>query len=152
MEAHLHMWLSLLVRWSHFIVGIAWIGASFYFNWLENHLQRQNQPEGTAGDLWAVHGGGFYYLKKFAVAPGTASTHPALVQVGGLYHVDQRYGVAGHRVLLECTDLYAEPGDQRDLAPRRPSLSGSCPCCPAGFSMTSFAVHHCPARSGCWQY
>ena len=70
MEAHLHMWLSLLVRWSHFIVGVAWIGASFYFNWLENHLQRQNQPEGTAGDLWAVHGGGFYYLKKFAVAPG----------------------------------------------------------------------------------
>jgi uncharacterized membrane protein len=70
MEAHLHMWLSLLVRWSHFIVGVAWIGASFYFNWLENHLQRQNRPEGTAGDLWAVHGGGFYYLKKFAVAPG----------------------------------------------------------------------------------
>ena len=70
MEAHLHMWLSLLLRWSHFIVGVAWIGASFYFNWLENHLQRQNPPEDTAGDLWAVHGGGFYYLKKFAVAPG----------------------------------------------------------------------------------
>jgi uncharacterized membrane protein len=70
MEAHLHMWLSLLVRWAHLIVGIAWIGASFYFNWLENHLHRQNQPEDTAGDLWAVHGGGFYYLKKFAVAPG----------------------------------------------------------------------------------
>ncbi len=70
MESHLHMWLGLLIRWAHFIVGIAWIGASFYFNWLENHLQRQNQPEGTAGDLWAVHGGGFYYLKKFAVAPG----------------------------------------------------------------------------------
>ncbi|NOR19872.1 MAG: hypothetical protein GQ538_07255, partial [Xanthomonadales bacterium] len=69
MEAHLHMWLGLLVRWAHFIVGIAWIGASFYFNWLENHLQRQNRPEGIAGDLWAVHGGGFYYLKKFAVAP-----------------------------------------------------------------------------------
>ena len=70
MEAHLQMWLGLLVRWAHFIVGIAWIGASFYFNWLENHLQRENQQEGTAGDLWAVHGGGFYYLKKFAVAPG----------------------------------------------------------------------------------
>ncbi len=77
MEAHLHMWLSLLVRWSHFIVGIAWIGASFYFNWLENHLRRQNTPEDTAGDLWAVHGGGFYYLKKFAVAPAElpASLH-----------------------------------------------------------------------------
>ena len=64
------MWLALLLRWAHFIVGIAWIGASFYFNWLENHLQRQHQPEDTAGDLWAVHGGGFYYLKKLAVAPG----------------------------------------------------------------------------------
>lgn len=69
MEAHLHMWLDLLVRWTHFIVGIAWIGASFYFNWLENHLQREHQPDETAGDLWAVHGGGFYYLKKLAVAP-----------------------------------------------------------------------------------
>ena len=69
MQAHLHMWLELLVRWTHFIVGIAWIGASFYFNWLENHLQRTGRPEGMAGDLWAVHGGGFYYLKKFAVAP-----------------------------------------------------------------------------------
>jgi len=64
------MWLGLLVRWAHFIVGIAWIGASFYFNWLENHLERQNRPDDMAGDLWAVHGGGFYYLKKFAVAPG----------------------------------------------------------------------------------
>jgi uncharacterized membrane protein len=69
MQAHLYMWLELLVRWAHLIVGIAWIGASFYFNWLENHLQRQGRPEGIAGDLWAVHGGGFYYLKKFAVAP-----------------------------------------------------------------------------------
>lgn len=70
MEAHLHMWLALLVRWAHFIVGVAWIGASFYFNWLENHLQRENQQDGASGDLWAVHGGGFYYLKKFALLPG----------------------------------------------------------------------------------
>jgi len=69
MQAHLYMWFELLIRWAHLIVGIAWIGASFYFNWLENHLQRQARPEGIAGDLWAVHGGGFYYLKKFAVAP-----------------------------------------------------------------------------------
>ncbi|MEE8340216.1 MAG: urate hydroxylase PuuD [Xanthomonadales bacterium] len=69
MEAYLQEWLSLLLRWAHFITGVAWIGASFYFNWLENHLERQNAQGGIAGDLWAVHGGGFYYLQKFQVAP-----------------------------------------------------------------------------------
>jgi uncharacterized membrane protein len=71
MEAYLHDWLSLLLRWVHFITGVAWIGASFYFNWLENHLERQNAAEGLAGDLWAVHGGGFYHLEKYQVAPAT---------------------------------------------------------------------------------
>ncbi len=69
MEAYLQEWVSLLLRWAHFVTGVAWIGASFYFNWLENHLERQNARGGIAGDLWAVHGGGFYYLQKFQVAP-----------------------------------------------------------------------------------
>jgi uncharacterized membrane protein len=70
MEAHIAEWLNLLVRWIHFIIGVAWIGASFYFNWLENHLNRQSpQEKGIAGHLWAVHGGGFYYLKKFTNGP-----------------------------------------------------------------------------------
>ncbi len=70
MEAHIHEWLNLLVRWIHFIVGIAWIGASFYFNWLENNLDRKPpQDDGIAGNLWAVHGGGFYHLKKFSTGP-----------------------------------------------------------------------------------
>ncbi len=68
--AWLQDWLSLLLRWSHFIVGIAWIGASFYFNWLENQLERRFKPDDPlAGDLWAVHGGGFYYLQKYRLAP-----------------------------------------------------------------------------------
>jgi uncharacterized membrane protein len=71
MEAYLHEWLSLLLRWAHFITGVAWIGASFYFNWLENHLERQHAAGGIAGDLWAVHGGGFYHLEKYQVAPST---------------------------------------------------------------------------------
>ena len=70
MEAHIAEWLNLLVRWIHFIVGVAWIGASFYFNWLENHLNRQPpQEKGIDGNLWAVHGGGFYHLKKFTNGP-----------------------------------------------------------------------------------
>ncbi len=75
MEAHVSEWLNLLLRWTHFIVGIAWIGASFYFNWLENHLDRTSpQEEGIAGNLWAVHGGGFYYLKKFSTGPDQLPT------------------------------------------------------------------------------
>ena len=70
MEAHIHEWVNLLLRWLHFTVGIAWIGASFYFNWLENNLERKaRQEEGIAGTLWAVHGGGFYHLRKFSTAP-----------------------------------------------------------------------------------
>lgn len=69
MEAHLHDWLNLAVRWLHIVTGIAWIGASFYFNWLENHLEREGKGEGIAGSLWAIHGGGFYYLEKYQVAP-----------------------------------------------------------------------------------
>ena len=70
MEGWLHDWVSILLRWAHFITGIAWIGASFYFNWLENQLQRRSDgADPIAGDLWAVHGGGFYYLQKFRVSP-----------------------------------------------------------------------------------
>jgi uncharacterized membrane protein len=68
-ETWLQDWLSLLLRWAHFITGVAWIGASFYFNWLENQLERRVGDDPIAGDLWAVHGGGFYYLQKFRVAP-----------------------------------------------------------------------------------
>ena len=70
MEAHLHEWANLLVRWIHVITGIAWIGASFYFNWLENNLEREGKAGGIAGNLWAIHGGGFYFVQKYEVAPG----------------------------------------------------------------------------------
>ena len=64
-------WLNLGVRWIHMIVGIAWIGASFYFVWLENNLNRSNPREGLSGDLWAIHGGGIYHLEKYKLAPPT---------------------------------------------------------------------------------
>lgn len=73
MEAYLIDWLNLLVRWLHFIAGVAWIGASFYFVWLDNHLEAPKQPEddskGVGGELWSVHGGGFYHAQKYRVAP-----------------------------------------------------------------------------------
>jgi len=70
-QAHLMEWLNLGVRWIHMIVGIAWIGASFYFVWLENNLNRSNPREGLSGDLWAIHGGGIYHLEKYKLAPPT---------------------------------------------------------------------------------
>ena len=71
MDAHLTEWLNLGIRWIHMIVGIAWIGASFYFVWLENNLNRSNPREGLSGDLWAIHGGGIYHLEKYKLAPPT---------------------------------------------------------------------------------
>jgi len=68
-EAHLTEWLNLGIRWIHMITGIAWIGASFYFVWLENNLNRSNPREGLSGDLWAIHGGGIYHLEKYKLAP-----------------------------------------------------------------------------------
>jgi uncharacterized membrane protein len=67
-EAYLLDWLSLLLRWAHLVVGIAWIGASFYFIWLDDHLEPSSDPK-LAGELWAVHGGGFYRAEKFKGAP-----------------------------------------------------------------------------------
>jgi uncharacterized membrane protein len=73
MSAYVVDWLSLLGRWVHLITGIAWIGASFYFVWLDNHLMPPADVElsrkGVGGELWAVHGGGFYNAQKYRVAP-----------------------------------------------------------------------------------
>ena len=63
-------WLNLLVRWAHLIVGIGWIGTSFYFIALDLSLRRREvMREGVAGTAWEVHGGGFYHVEKFVTAP-----------------------------------------------------------------------------------
>ncbi|MBL9213296.1 MAG: urate hydroxylase PuuD [Opitutaceae bacterium] len=76
MDAHLFEFLSLLLRWLHIIAGVAWIGASFYFIWLDNSLDppapgSEQARKGVSGELWAVHGGGFYNPQKYAVAPAS---------------------------------------------------------------------------------
>ncbi|RYF87798.1 MAG: hypothetical protein EOO03_09900 [Chitinophagaceae bacterium] len=69
-------WLNIVVRLLHISFGIAWIGASFYFVFLENALNRtKNVREELAGNLWAIHGGGFYYLEKYKVAPKVIPRH-----------------------------------------------------------------------------
>jgi uncharacterized membrane protein len=61
-------WLSLLARWAHVVTAIAWIGASFYFIWLDDKLEASSDPK-IAGELWAIHGGGFYRAEKFRLGP-----------------------------------------------------------------------------------
>jgi uncharacterized membrane protein len=73
MAAYVVDWLNLLARWLHVIAGIAWIGSSFYFIWLDNHLESPRDPDdgakGVGGEVWSVHGGGFYHAQKYKVAP-----------------------------------------------------------------------------------
>jgi uncharacterized membrane protein len=71
--AYLLDWLAFLGRGLHVVAGIAWIGASFYFIWLDNHLTAPADPaasdRGVGGELWAVHGGGFYHAQKYRAGP-----------------------------------------------------------------------------------
>ena len=73
MEGYLLEWLNLLGRWVHLVTGIAWIGASFYFVWLDNSLEEPkldaDKDLGVGGEVWSVHGGGFYHAQKYKVAP-----------------------------------------------------------------------------------
>ena len=73
MEAYVLDWVNLLLRWAHVIVAIAWIGSSFYFVFLDNSLTKPEaadlKAKGVDGELWAVHGGGFYHPQKYMVAP-----------------------------------------------------------------------------------
>jgi uncharacterized membrane protein len=72
-ESYIVDWLNLGVRWLHFIAGVAWIGASLYFVMLDMSLKPPRNPadakRGVAGELWAVHGGGFYVSQKFRTGP-----------------------------------------------------------------------------------
>jgi uncharacterized membrane protein len=72
-------WGNLLLRWAHVIVAIAWIGSSFYFVFLDSSLTKPTSEElkakGVDGELWAVHGGGFYNPQKYLVAPKTLPEH-----------------------------------------------------------------------------
>ncbi|MGQ3038485.1 MAG: urate hydroxylase PuuD, partial [Neoaquamicrobium sediminum] len=69
-------WLSFGVRWLHVVTAIAWIGSSFYFIALDLGLvRRDGMPEGAHGEEWQVHGGGFYHIQKYLVAPARMPEH-----------------------------------------------------------------------------
>lgn len=72
MEIYLVDWFSVIVRWLHLITGIAWIGASLHFIWLDNSLEPPSddkKAEGIKGELWSIHGGGIYNFARYQLAP-----------------------------------------------------------------------------------
>ena len=79
MESYYLDWANLLLRWAHVITAIAWIGASFYFVMLDNSLEKPQDKEslakGVSGEQWAVHGGGFYNMQKYGLAPKVLPDH-----------------------------------------------------------------------------
>ena len=79
MESYLLDWANLLLRWVHVVTAIAWVGSSFYFVFLDSSLtppqDEDLKRQGVSGELWALHGGGFYHPVKFAGAPPTLPAH-----------------------------------------------------------------------------
>ena len=79
MESYLLDWANLLLRWVHVITAIAWVGSSFYFVFLDSSLtpavDEDLKRQGVSGELWAVHGGGFYHPVKFALSPPKLPEH-----------------------------------------------------------------------------
>jgi uncharacterized membrane protein len=79
MESYILDWANLLLRWVHVITAIAWIGSSFYFVFLDSSLTPPEdddlKKQGVSGELWAVHGGGFYHPVKFNVSPPKLPSH-----------------------------------------------------------------------------
>ena len=89
MDPILHEWGSFLIRWTHVIAAIAWIGASFYFMHLDASIRPAGDiPKGKGGEAWEVHGGGFYQVRKWLVAPETlpagAEERRVLAPLGGM--------------------------------------------------------------------
>lgn len=74
MAAFLGEWMNLAVRWVHVISGIMWIGSSLFFNWLDRHLAKSERAR-VEGELWMVHGGGFYQVEKYMVVPERMPPH-----------------------------------------------------------------------------
>ena len=79
MESYLLDWANLLLRWVHVVTAVAWVGSSFYFVFLDSSLtppqDEDLKRQGVSGELWALHGGGFYHPVKFAGAPPTLPAH-----------------------------------------------------------------------------
>lgn len=109
MELHYTEWAHLALRWFHLVAGISWIGSSFYFMWLDSHLEEPTPPEpDVEGSLWMVHSGGFYQVEKRLIKPGgmPKTLHwfkweAALTWLSGMFLLGIVYYLAGGVLLLD---------------------------------------------------
>jgi uncharacterized membrane protein len=102
MYAVLHEWGGQLIRWTHVVAAIAWIGASFYFMHLDASLRSIREiPEGKGGEAWEVHGGGFYQVRKYLIAPEVMPDHL-------IWHKWQSYATWLSGFALLCWVYYAQ--------------------------------------------
>jgi hypothetical protein len=143
MEYDVTTWLNLSLRWLHVIAGVAWIGASFYFVWLDNNLRAPvPQKDGVKGELWAVHGGGFYHSQKYMTAPAHMPDHlhwfkweAYTTWLSGFALLIVLYYVGAPVYLIDAVQARLQPGRRHrhgpGLHPRRPAgLRGPVPLAP----------------------
>ena len=102
MDPILHEWGGFMIRWTHVVAAIAWIGASFYFMHVDANIQPiPDIPEGKGGEAWEVHGGGFYQVRKYLVAPERMPEHLQ-------WHYWQSYSTWLSGFALLCWVYYAQ--------------------------------------------
>ena len=125
MDPILQEWGSFLLRWVHVITAIAWIGASFYFMHLDASLKpARDIPAGKGGEAWEVHGGGFYQVQKYMVAPPHMPEHL-------IWHKWQAYStwISGFFLLVWIyyfsSDLYLIDPAVREISPALASSMSS---------------------------
>ena len=136
-------WLNLLIRWLHVIAAIAWIGASFYFVLLDQSLEAPTKVEdlrdGVGGELWEVHGGGFYHVKKYKVAPPVLPEHLAWFKWEAYTTWLSGFGLMVVLYYFNANAYLIDPA-VADLSPGRPSGSASASSSPPGSSTTRSAA------------
>jgi uncharacterized membrane protein len=111
-------WLDLGLRWLHVIAAMAWIGTSFYFVLLDQSLRPPKEPAdrdaGVAGELWEVHGGGFYQVQKYVVAPRVLPEHLAWFKWEAYTTWLSGFGLMLVLYYLEASSTLVKPGDDLD--------------------------------------
>lgn len=122
MDIDFSAWLGLALRWFHLMAGIMWIGTSFYFVWLGNALRpptaEADKKAGVEGELWAVHGGGFYHKKKYKVAPDHMPEdlhwfkwEAYLTWLSGIFLLVLIYYCNARMYLIDTTKMFLDPSE-----------------------------------------